>query len=31
MGAATKTATDAQFASDGLQDDKPVLVDFWAE
>ena len=31
MGAATKTTTDAKFASDVLQSDKPVLVDFWAE
>ena len=31
MGAATKTVTDASFASDVLQSDKPVLVDFWAE
>ena len=31
MGAATKTTTDAQFATDVLQNDKPVLVDFWAE
>lgn len=28
---ATKTTTDADFASDVLQNDKPVLVDFWAE
>jgi len=28
---ATKTTTDANFASDVLQNDKPVLVDFWAE
>jgi thioredoxin 1 len=27
---ATKTTTDADFASDVLQNDKPVLVDFWA-
>jgi thioredoxin 1 len=31
VGAATKTVTDASFASDVLQSDKPVLVDFWAE
>ncbi len=31
MGNATKTTTDADFASDVLQSDKPVLVDFWAE
>ena len=31
MGAATKTSTDATFASDVLQSDKIVLVDFWAE
>ena len=30
MGA-TKAVTDASFASDVLQSDKPVLVDFWAE
>jgi thioredoxin 1 len=28
---ATKTTTDADFAADVLQNDKPVLVDFWAE
>ena len=28
---ATKTTTDADFASDVLQNSKPVLVDFWAE
>ena len=28
---ATKSTTDADFASDVLQNDKPVLVDFWAE
>ena len=31
MGAATKTTTDASFTADVLQNDKPVLVDFWAE
>ena len=30
MGATT-TVTDANFTSDVLQADKPVLVDFWAE
>ncbi|MFZ1362510.1 MAG: thioredoxin [Candidatus Nanopelagicales bacterium] len=28
---ATTTVTDANFTSDVLQADKPVLVDFWAE
>ena len=27
----TKAVTDASFAADVLQSDKPVLVDFWAE
>ena len=31
MGANTKTVTDATFAADVLESDKPVLVDFWAE
>lgn len=31
MGNATKTVTDASFASDVLGSDHPVLVDFWAE
>ncbi|CAN5183548.1 thioredoxin [soil metagenome] len=31
MGQNTKTVTDASFAADVLESDKPVLVDFWAE
>jgi thioredoxin 1 len=31
MGNNTKAVTDASFAVDVLQADKPVLVDFWAE
>jgi thioredoxin 1 len=27
----TKAVTDASFASDVLESDKPVLVDFWAD
>jgi thioredoxin 1 len=27
----TKTVTDASFAQDVLESDKPVLVDFWAD
>ena len=30
MGQNTKTVTDASFASDVLEADRPVLVDFWA-
>jgi len=31
MGQNTKVVTDASFATDVLQADGPVLVDFWAE
>jgi thioredoxin len=31
MGAATKTVTDASFATDVLDYDGTVIVDFWAE
>ncbi|HCU97138.1 MAG TPA: thiol reductase thioredoxin, partial [Actinobacteria bacterium] len=30
MGA-TKAVTDASFEADVLKNDKPVLVDYWAE
>ena len=30
MAGATTIVTDATFKSDGLESDKPVLVDFWA-
>ena len=29
--ATTKPTTDATFEADVLKNDKPVLVDFWAE
>lgn len=31
MGTATKTVTDADFDTEVLKSDKPVLVDYWAE
>ena len=31
MGASTKSVTDESFTSDVLEQDTPVLVDFWAE
>jgi thioredoxin 1 len=31
VGNSTKAVTDASFAADVLQHDKPILVDFWAE
>ena len=31
MGQNTTVVTEASFAADVLQSDKPVLVDFWAE
>jgi thioredoxin 1 len=31
VGSSTKSVTDATFTADVLEQDKPVLVDFWAE